>query len=174
MPAIAFRPVAATDYALLRQWMEAPHWRQWWGDPDFELGQIRDMVEGRDTTRPYIFLEDGVARGYIQSWTVADQLFEPWLSLAPWMLALPADSIGVDLSIGQAADLSRGLGTLVLSAFVRRLAAEGHRTIIIDPDPANARAIRAYEKAGFRPIPGISADDCLLMRFEPSTVSFPS
>ena len=27
---------------------------------------------------------------------------------------------------------------------------QGYATIIIDPDPANARAVRAYEKAGFR------------------------
>ncbi|MFZ1681103.1 MAG: GNAT family N-acetyltransferase [Rhizobiaceae bacterium] len=174
MPDIAFRPVGEADLALLRRWMEQPHWQQWWGDPEFEIGQIRDMVEGRDTTRPYIFREDGRDRGYIQSWTVADQLFEPWLSLAPWMLELPADAVGVDLSIGDSGDLSRGLGTAALSAFVRRLRAEGHRTIVIDPDPGNARAIRAYEKAGFRPIPGIRADDCLLMKFDPSTVSSPT
>ena len=28
---------------------------------------------------------------------------------------------------------------------------EGAPRVVIDPDPANLRAIRAYEKAGFRP-----------------------
>ena len=56
MPAdgeIAFRPVGAPDYPLLRGWLSAPHVRAWWGDPEEELGFIRDMVEGRDTTRPF-------------------------------------------------------------------------------------------------------------------------
>ena len=40
-------------------------------------------------------------------------------------------------------------------------------TIIIDPDPANVRAVRAYEKAGFVPIPelvGRTGDDVLIMQ----------
>ena len=34
--------------------------------------------------------------------------------------------------------------------FVDMLFEEGVPRVVIDPDPANARAIRAYEKAGFR------------------------
>jgi ribosomal protein S18 acetylase RimI-like enzyme len=40
------------------------------------------------------------------------------------------------------------------SAIIRQRSAElfarGARRIVIDPDPANVQAIRAYEKAGFR------------------------
>lgn len=61
-------------------------------------------------------------------------------------------TIGVDLSIGPANQLSKGLGTAVLSAFVMLLRNEGFTKIIIDPDVRNKRAIRAYEKAGFIPI----------------------
>lgn len=68
------------------------------------------------------------------------------------MKELPEDSIGVDLSIADSANLSKGLGTAVLKAFLKRLIDDGHRTVIIDPDASNARAIRAYEKAGFRPL----------------------
>ena len=49
------------------------------------------------------------------------------------------------------------------------LRAEGHETIIIDPDPANTRAVRAYEKAGFRPIPaleGRTGEDVLVMQHD--------
>jgi aminoglycoside 6'-N-acetyltransferase len=45
----------------------------------------------------------------------------------------------------------RGIGTEVLRRVVRHLIEErGHHRITIDPAVANAAAIRAYEKAGFR------------------------
>jgi aminoglycoside 6'-N-acetyltransferase len=149
---IGFRTVTPDDYALLEGWLKTPHWRDWWGEPEAEIGYIRDMVEGRDTTRPFVFMVDGIPAGYIQYWFVGDHLEEPWLTNAPWLAQVPADSIGVDMSIGDAARLSQGLGSAVLKAFTEGLRAEGHGTIVIDPDVANKRAIRAYEKAGFRPL----------------------
>ncbi|MEQ8308550.1 MAG: GNAT family N-acetyltransferase [Hoeflea sp.] len=149
---IGFRPVTAKDYDLLEDWMGRPHWQEWWGDVETELGYVRDMVEGRDRTRPFLFLLDGRPAGYIQSWQVSDNLVEPWISKAPWLIDVPADAIGVDLSVGVEADLGKGLGTAALKAFLRKLTDEGHCNIIIDPDAANARAIRAYEKAGFVPL----------------------
>ena len=55
--------------------------------------------------------------------------------------------------------LVAGIGSAVLRAFAERLVAQGHRTIIIDPDPDNSRAVRAYEKAGFRAIPQLARPD---------------
>lgn len=149
MAPIGFRPVTAGDYGLLDNWMRRPHWRQWWGEPETELGYVRDMVEGRDTTRPFLFLREGEPLGYIQAWKIGDHLVEPWISEAPWLLKVPTRSVGVDLSVGLEENLGKGLGTAALKAFVRMLIAEGWRDILIDPDAANARAVSAYEKAGF-------------------------
>jgi RimJ/RimL family protein N-acetyltransferase len=149
---ITFRAVAAADCPLIENWMRRPHWRAWWGEVETELGYIKNMIEGRDPTRPFLFLLNGEPAGYIQAWSVRDNLVEPWLTRAPWLRTVPVDSIGVDLSVGVESDLGRGLGTAALKAFVKMLADEGHRNIIIDPDAANARAIRAYEKAGFKPL----------------------
>ena len=51
--------------------------------------------------------------------------------------------------IGPAEMIGLGHGSAVLRQFVDELFAEGTLRGITDPDPANARAIRAYEKAGF-------------------------
>jgi aminoglycoside 6'-N-acetyltransferase len=46
-----------------------------------------------------------------------------------------------------------GLGTEAVRRIVRHLIDErGHHRITIDPSTSNAAAIRAYEKAGFRPV----------------------
>ena len=154
-PGIGFRPLVGADYPLLRRWLEAPHVREWWGDPEEELGHVRDMVEGRDTTRPFVILVDGAPAGYIQVWHIGQHQNAAWIGTHPWLAELPADAVGVDLSLGEPDLLSKGIGSAALAAFVARLRAEGHETIVIDPDPANARAVRAYEKAGFRPIPAL-------------------
>jgi len=167
---IGFEPVTAEHYGLLDTWLRAPHMRQWWGEPEEELGFIRDMVEGRDTTQPFLFTLDGVPIGYIQVWFIGHHQNEPWVEDHPWLAELPAETVGVDLSIGEEALLSRGIGSATLSAFTRRLYQDGHKTIIIDPDPANVRAVRAYEKAGYRPLPGLTgtADDTLIMQYDPN------
>jgi RimJ/RimL family protein N-acetyltransferase len=165
---IAFRPVTADDYAMLGDWMRRPHWREWWGDPETELGYVRDMVEGRDTTRPYVFELDGEPMGYIQVWRIGPHQTPEWVEDNPWLMELPADAVGVDLSVGPPERLSQGIGSTALRRFVDRLVAEGHGTIIIDPDPANARAVAAYSKAGFRPVPHLEGrtQGVLIMQFQ--------
>ena len=167
---IGFRPVTAADYSLLRAWLDAPHVREWWGEPEQELGFIRDMVEGRDTTRPYLIALDGKPVGYIQVWYIGHHQNETWIKDHPWLAELPAETVGVDLSIGVAELLSRGIGSAALSAFVAVLRSEGHETIIIDPDPENKRAVRAYMKAGFRPVPELvgRTGDVLIMQYDPN------
>ncbi|MGD9915587.1 MAG: GNAT family N-acetyltransferase [Rhizobiaceae bacterium] len=166
---IGFMPVAAEHYPLIRKWLNEPHVAEWWGEEDEEIGFIRDMVEGRDTTRPFLIQLDGKPVGYIQYWHVGHHQNEEWIKDHPWLAELPSEAIGIDLSIGEAGLLSRGVGSTALSSFVERLAADGYRHIIIDPDPKNLRAVRAYEKAGFRPVPylaGRTGDDVLIMQFE--------
>lgn len=149
---IGFEAVTSAHYPLLRRWLNLPHRREWWGDPETELGYIVDMVEGRDDTRPFIFSVDGEAAGYIQYWHVAPHQTETWSKDDPWLMELPASAIGIDLSIGEAERLSQGLGTRALCAFVGRLRGKGFRDIIIDPAPENGRAVSAYGKAGFVPV----------------------
>jgi RimJ/RimL family protein N-acetyltransferase len=153
---INFEPVAEKHYPLLKRWLHAPHIREWWGEPDIELGYIVDMVEGRDTTRPYIFHVDSEPTGYIQVWRIGPHQTEDWTKDNPWLMELPSHAVGVDLSIGEADKLSKGIGPAVLRRFVDKLKAEGHTAIIIDPDPANNRAVRAYAKAGFKPVSNLA------------------
>ena len=167
---IGFSPVGEEHYPLLHAWLKTPHVREWWGDPDEEIGFIRDMVEGRDTTRPFLITLDGEPVGYIQVWFLGHHQNEDWTKDNPWLVAFPPETVGVDLSIGAPDKVSMGIGSAALAAFVAYLRGLGHETIIIDPDPANARAVRAYSKAGFRPIEkllGRTGDDVLIMQFDP-------
>jgi aminoglycoside 6'-N-acetyltransferase len=59
---------------------------------------------------------------------------------------------GVDLFLDPALH-GRGIGTEAVREIVRLLIEErGHHRITIDPAAGNVAAIRAYEKAGFKPV----------------------
>ena len=170
-PAITFVPVAHEHLPMLYGWLCKLHIQEWWGKPETELGYIVEMVERRDSTKPYIFHVNGEPTGYIQVCFVGPHQNEDWTKDNPWFLALPSHAVGVDLSIGEVNKLSKGIGTMVLRAFVGKLRAEGHSAIIIDPDPENTGAVRAYAKAGFRPVPHLagSTQNVLIMQHESNT-----
>ena len=72
--------------------------------------------------------------------------------LSAWNIGFgpqPDGTRGIDQFIGEPDMLGRGHGSAFIRAFAERLLANGTPRIVTDPDPANTRAIRAYEKAGF-------------------------
>jgi len=59
---------------------------------------------------------------------------------------------GVDLFVATASQ-NEGLGTDALRLVARYLLEErGHHRLVIDPAAANERAIKVYERVGFRPV----------------------
>jgi aminoglycoside 6'-N-acetyltransferase len=154
-PVFTFRPLREADLPMLEGWIARPHWQEWWEETAVEKVYLRAMLDGTDSTRPFIAELEGEPFAYVQMWFVADTRVEPWITEAPWLRDLPDDAVGVDLSIAEESHLGRGYGSALLRQFVARIRAEGFGTIVIDPDLANTRAVRAYQKAGFRPVPAM-------------------
>jgi len=63
---------------------------------------------------------------------------------------LPRGSRGIDQYIGEPDLLDLGHGSAFVRAHCDRLFTAGAPAIGTDPHPENGRAIRAYEKAGFK------------------------
>ena len=61
----------------------------------------------------------------------------------------PAGTRGIDLFIGEPDMIELGHGSALIRAFVDDRLRQGAPRMVTDPDPANLRAVRAYEKAGF-------------------------
>ncbi len=64
---------------------------------------------------------------------------------------LPADLVNIDLMIGEAEALGRGIGPAALRCLFERLRAKGVSRVGLATSQTNCRALRAYEKVGFTP-----------------------
>jgi aminoglycoside 6'-N-acetyltransferase len=146
MPASAyqFRPVSAGDLPLLRQWLNRPHVREWWGDPALGLTHIEENLADPAISL-FIVSYAGTPIGYQQSWDPHAEADHPCSDQ-------PAGTRGIDQFIGEPDFINLGHGSAFIRAFVERLFEAGAPRVITDPNPRNTRAIRAYAKAGFQPI----------------------
>ncbi len=58
----------------------------------------------------------------------------------------------MDLFIAEEDLLNKGYGTQIVQKFSDRLLADKAKKVLIDPSADNKRAIRCYEKAGFKQV----------------------
>jgi len=141
-PRYSFRPVTPDDLEMIAGWLAEPHVAEWWDDPDEGIASIREHIDSI-SVEPLIIELDGRPIGYLQS-------YDPHLEDDHPYRDQPFGTLGIDLSIGVPDLVGIGHGSAIIRQFVKELFAEGTPRVIIDPDPANLRAIRAYEKAGFK------------------------
>lgn len=124
---------------MLREWRSRPHVRQWWGEP--ELEDPADVLADPRVAK-WMVEQDGRPFAYAQDYSPQDWDPHPFAYL-------PTGSRGIDQYIGEPDMLDQGHGSLFVRRHCARLFAAGAPAIGTDPNPDNARAIRAYEKAGF-------------------------
>ena len=140
-----FRPVVQADLAVIGCWLAEPHVAEWWTDgPEKSLAEIAEAMDSV-STEPLIVELASSPIGYLQS-------YDPHLEDDHPYSDQPFGTLGIDLSIGVPGLVGIGHGSAIVRQFVNELFAEGAPRVTIDPHPDNLRAIRAYEKAGFREI----------------------
>jgi len=139
-PYYLFRPMTATDLPLVRYWLALPHVREWWGDAEEQYNLVSGDLD-EPAMDQYIFSTAGNPFAYLQCYdlTAWNSGFGPH----------PPGTRGIDLFIGEPKMIERGHGSALIRCFVDNLLQNGAPRVVTDPDPANGRALRAYEKAGF-------------------------
>jgi aminoglycoside 6'-N-acetyltransferase len=141
-PGYVFRPMSAADLPLVRRWLAQPHVVQWWGDSDEQFELVRGDLD-HPAMDQFIVATAGRPFAYLQC-------YDPTAWPDNGFGSLPPGSRGVDQFIGEADMIGRGHGSALIRMFVDGVLTAGAPRVITDPDPGNGRAIRAYEKAGFR------------------------
>lgn len=155
-----FSPLREADLPLLHDWIHRPHVAEWWGGgdagenlEDTKRKYLPRLQEGF-SVKAYIALFSGEPIGFIQSY-VALGCGDGW-----WEDETDPGVRGIDQFLCDGSKLGQGLGSRMVAAFVRKLFEDpGVTKVQTDPDPTNVRAIRCYEKAGFRPVEKLATPD---------------
>lgn len=160
--AISFRPLAERDLTLLVYWLNKPHVQRWWDDhlTDAELRVKYGNRIGDQVVMPFIVYLHDKPIGFIQYY-YANQVGHGW-----WPEEIEG-SVGIDQFIGEEDYLNQGYGTWLIRNFINKLLKNpAIHKVITDVDPDNHRAIRCYEKAGFKLIKEIQTPDGLALLME--------
>jgi len=163
---VTFRPLEKSDLHMLHHWIQRPHVAEWWLDPhtleDLQKDYFSSAAQ-QSTTKAYIAMMDTSPIGYIQVY-VALGSGDGW-----WENEQDPGVRGIDQFLADPDLLGHGLGTSMVRAFVDLVFSDPAVTKVqTDPDPRNARAIRCFTKAGFRPLGEVNTPDgpALLMMCE--------
>jgi aminoglycoside 6'-N-acetyltransferase len=129
------------DYQSMARWLSNPRVLEFYDGRDqaLTLTEVQDKYSPRilnaEGVTPCLIIFQGAPAGYLQFYPTDEGVF------------------GLDQFIGDPDLWNRGLGTRTVSLILRYLfTVQGARKITVDPHRDNARAIRCYEKCGFRKV----------------------
>lgn len=135
---ILLRPLIAADRPAIARILAEPGVSRWWGPggPDVAVRELfEEAAAGVTEVMVFAIEAGGEVAGFIQASEEADPDYR---------------HAGIDLALGTAWQ-GRGIGPEAIRLVARYLFEErGHHRLTIDPAASNDRAIRAYEKVGFR------------------------
>src|SRR5688572_19251489 len=115
---LTFKPLTTRDLRMVHAWIQRPHVAEWWHEPTTLADLERDYTPRTMTelsTHAYIAMLDGEPIGFIQSY-VAMGSGEGW-----WEHETDPGTRGIDQFLADAELLGRGIGTMMVSAFVEQL-----------------------------------------------------
>ena len=148
---LAIRELIEDDKLLMVKWLSDPEVLQFYEGRDrpLDLAQVEEDFYGEvdDETRCLILYEEQPI-GYVQFYPVGEEerLVYGYLD--------PAEILyGMDQFIGEPAYWNKGIGTELVEMLVAYLLNEKNADrVVMDPQTWNVRAIRCYEKCGFKKV----------------------
>lgn len=166
---IVFKPLEKNDMSLFLTWAKKPHVRDTWFQEGYEnIDKYQQKIEGNGYDYSFIIYLNDTPIGYIQT----SDLYAYKIKCQNLKGVFTNEEPGtfcLDLFIGEEDYLNKGYGTEIVKAFIDKLFKDFNaKKILIDPACSNKRAIRCYEKAGFKIIrkEHDGMDECCIMRFE--------
>lgn len=152
---ISFVRLKRADLPLMHRWLNNPKVAEWYGVGDDNHGfpALDEVIaEYEENFRPdpknhaFLLHLDGRPVGYIQCYRVGDYPdYAKELDVDP-------DGWAIDIFVGEDDVRERGVGSQAVEQLLQEyvFSRPEVKTCYICPDPENKRAVRAYEKAGFR------------------------
>lgn len=147
--ALTIRALEDEDAHLLVKWLSDPVVLEFYEGRDHPLNEelVREsFYEDNDEVNRCIIQYNGVNIGYIQFYVIDDEEKEAY-SYSDYNGII----YGMDQFIGEPHYWNKGIGSLLITATVQYLIDfKGANKIVMDPQAWNMRALRVYEKSGFK------------------------
>ena len=135
-----FDPTLHSERLLV--WLCRPHVARWWGDPQQNLQHAAQLAPETHA----LIIADGTPVGYLCWQRPSQHELE-----AADLIDLPEDLMDIDILIGEPELVGQGIGPQALGLLLARLREDPLlRFAGLGTSVSNVRAIRAFEKAGFR------------------------
>lgn len=134
----------------ITDWLNLPHVHEWYDKAEVntleEVTKRYSFKEIGEPTEGFIVYYQDTPVGYIQKYYAKD-----WKEFRE-ATGYAEGVAGIDLFIGDPEFIGKGFGTFMIQEFLKQnLFQDPEVTMcIIDPEPENKRAIRTYEKVGFK------------------------
>jgi len=164
---ILFNPLKIKNFQPLNRWLNEPHVKQEYGSSE-EVTLTAIVQKHTSYTQGYkisglkkpiqamIIYENEVPFGYIQLYNVFDFPREGY-DLKSYIS--PEEIVGtIDLFIGNPKFFSKGYGVNLIQQFLKKIAFKKFNKIMVDPKSTNKRAIKCYERVGFKKVICIQTD----------------
>jgi aminoglycoside 6'-N-acetyltransferase len=154
---ISFRALERSAFPLLQRWLSEPHVDVWWHNA-LDLAGLElkygPRIDGIEPTHVFIIEYESRPIGWIQWYRWSDY------PVHAARLEAEPNAAGIDLSIGEASLIGKGIGSSAIREFAHNVvfAEPGITAIVTDPEERNGRSCRAFEKAGFIPVRTVELD----------------
>lgn len=150
--------------ALVHSWLKQPHVTEWFYGQGLQntLNHLDEFLQGSSQSQYWLAYENNHPFAFL----ITSSVTKPHDELAHWCID-EGEAITLDLLIGDADYLGKGLSTLLIKEFLHSQFPNASE-VLIDPEATNKRAIHVYEKVGFKVlsefIPSYSPRPHLMMR----------
>ena len=164
---VSIRKMVHADYEIMARWLSTPEVLEFYGDVDspYTLDQVKakykPRVNGEVHVYPFIVELDTMPIGLMQYYKLAQEIqaefgYSPTLNVC-----------GIDQFIGVPEYFNQGIGTNMVTKFINTLFhLKDVDLIVLDPEVFNTRAVRCYEKCGFKKVKKVHNETCWLMELE--------
>ncbi|MEK3953792.1 MULTISPECIES: GNAT family N-acetyltransferase [unclassified Psychrobacillus] len=137
------------DNVLLAKWLSDPSVLEFYEGRDnpFDLDKVNEVFYATEDEEVKCIVEyDGNGIGYIQFYQLDDETKKEYGYLKE-------NVYGTDQFIGEIEYWNKGIGTLLVTSMIRYLIEHKKADrIVMDPQTRNTRAIKCYEKCGFKKV----------------------
>jgi RimJ/RimL family protein N-acetyltransferase len=143
LPSVILQRFQPAHMELLAAWLRRPHVARWFPEPEQNLAWAMKPPSGGSQG---IIAWGRSEVGYVH-WQRVDRATLDALGLPE----IPANSVDVDLLLGDEGRVGKGLGPSALAVLAAEIGQDARVPLIgLTTSIENTRAHRAFEKAGFR------------------------